>query len=347
MAKSKEIEGAENNANLSIIKLALEELNKSAKTGQWLSDIEKKLADKKIRLIYIVVGAASSNYVIIAEMELSNPKSDVIVELENQDLILNSIELDDFFNKEKGDLSQYLNSSSFNPSIDLNARLVTAHDILSKFIKVFTQYLNSDSNSPPIDVSTKIVSITPVRFPKYRLMKFDIPFGEEPELSTQNDYVFWDHLTSHRIESIKRNFNKINTVEFVDYGNLNLDFFKSPIELEESLQPAVSDKPVEEWTKTFTYPAKIAKVAEDAIYCDLLINEETKDFSLRTFDPELFAHLEKPLDNKFVSITIRSKPGASRIDVFDGQGLVNKELFDLKDAWEGLRGQGLDDPLFE
>ncbi len=101
----------------------------------------------------------------------------------------------------------------------------------------------------------------------------------------------------------------------------------------------------EKWENTHSINAKINKVEKNIIYCDCLMDKEKKVFKLKVFDAILFAHLSKPLNKKLVLIKIRTKKGASRIDVYDGKGMIDDALFSLKEDWDSLKGAGLDKPL--
>ncbi len=101
----------------------------------------------------------------------------------------------------------------------------------------------------------------------------------------------------------------------------------------------------ESWGKTVNISSRILKTTKNSVTCECLVDRENKVFQSRSFSRQLFEHIE-PLDkNKLVIIKIRSKIGSSRIDIFNGENLIDSSLFEVKDNWESLRGSGLDTPL--
>lgn len=141
-----------------------------------------------------------------------------------------------------------------------------------------------------------------------------------------NDYEF-------RIEPIKR--EELNT-EFSNqffYENTesNLKIFHQPFS--------------ELWKKTISFHASILQITKKQVYCDCLIDKENGFFETRVFPKELFEHLQNIAEKALVVIRIQTKPGSSRIDVFDGKGIVDPATFEVNDIFDSLKNSGLDNSI--
>lgn len=100
----------------------------------------------------------------------------------------------------------------------------------------------------------------------------------------------------------------------------------------------------ESWESIEQIQAKIIQSNKEIVHCECLLDKETLFFQVRKFPISLFSHLEL-YNGKPIIIKIRNKAGASRMDILEGKGIVNTDLFDLNDSWEELRDSELDAPF--
>lgn len=103
----------------------------------------------------------------------------------------------------------------------------------------------------------------------------------------------------------------------------------------------------ENWEVNENIQGKILSFDQNEVYVDCLIDLEKSVIQSRRFPINLFKNLSKIDKNKPVLIKTRLKPGAIRIDVYSGEGIVNLEVFEVNDKWELLRGKNLDSKLTE
>ncbi|WP_040254121.1 hypothetical protein [Psychroserpens mesophilus] len=101
----------------------------------------------------------------------------------------------------------------------------------------------------------------------------------------------------------------------------------------------------ENWDSVESIQSKVISFNEESVYVDCLLDEELKYFESRVFPRKLFNNVTD-LDNDIpILMKIKTKPGSFRIDIYPGKGLVNLDLFDLKDGWEELKGRVQDKKL--
>ncbi len=99
------------------------------------------------------------------------------------------------------------------------------------------------------------------------------------------------------------------------------------------------------WNKSFNLHARITKVLKDKITCECVIDKENRLFETRSFPILLFEHLQKKEVNYPIIVSIKTRPGSTRIDIRDGKNIVDLSIFNLKDGWKELIKSGLDKPL--
>lgn len=99
------------------------------------------------------------------------------------------------------------------------------------------------------------------------------------------------------------------------------------------------------WIKSFNLNARITKILKGRITCECVIDKENKLFETRSFPILLFNHLPKIEINHPIIISIKTRPGSTRIDIRDGHNIVDLSIFDLTDGWKELINSGLDKPL--
>lgn len=116
----------------------------------------------------------------------------------------------------------------------------------------------------------------------------------------------------------------------------------------ESYNPNLSHRDFimnESWDKTLNISSRIMHITKDSVSCECVIDRENKVFQTRQFPRELFEHIEPLESQRLVIIKIRSKIGSSRIDIYNGENLVDASLFEIKDNWDSLKDSDLHTPL--
>lgn len=101
----------------------------------------------------------------------------------------------------------------------------------------------------------------------------------------------------------------------------------------------------ENWEVNENIQGRILSFDENEVYVDCLIDLEKNIIQSRRFPITLFNNLSRISENKPVLIKTRLKPGAIRIDVYSGEGIVNLEVFEMNNEWDSLRGKNLDTKL--
>jgi hypothetical protein len=99
------------------------------------------------------------------------------------------------------------------------------------------------------------------------------------------------------------------------------------------------------WQKEINISGKVVEIKEDAVLCDCLLDPEAGIFEIRNFPRMLFNHLHSLASQPYVYITIRTRPGTTRIDVLDGARLVNKTAFEIKEAFNASLFKSINKPL--
>lgn len=103
----------------------------------------------------------------------------------------------------------------------------------------------------------------------------------------------------------------------------------------------------EKWDVSENLQAKVISYSESEVYVDCLIDVKNRSFQQRVFPIYLFKNLTDLRKDKLVIIKTNMKAGSVRINIFPGEGIVNKIYFSLKDKWKTLEGAGLDEKLTE
>lgn len=101
----------------------------------------------------------------------------------------------------------------------------------------------------------------------------------------------------------------------------------------------------EQWVDVITIPSKVISIDEHQISCECSIDIDNDKFETRSFPKELFSNIPNLDINSPIFIKINYKPGSSRIDVLDGKGIVDMNIFELNSGWDKLKGSGLDQPF--
>jgi radical SAM superfamily enzyme YgiQ (UPF0313 family) len=101
----------------------------------------------------------------------------------------------------------------------------------------------------------------------------------------------------------------------------------------------------ENWEVNESIQGKILSFDKYEVYVDCLIDLEKNVIQSRRFPINLFNNLSKIDKNIPVLIKTKLKPGAIRIDVYSGEGIVNLDVFEINDNWDSLSGKNLDSKL--
>lgn len=101
----------------------------------------------------------------------------------------------------------------------------------------------------------------------------------------------------------------------------------------------------ENWDKTINVNSKIIQSSKDFVICECLVDKEHNIFEKMSFPRHLFNHIEDLKINPYVILTIQSKTGSTRIDVINGEKLVDKKVFELNEEWAELDDKDFNKPL--
>ena len=107
----------------------------------------------------------------------------------------------------------------------------------------------------------------------------------------------------------------------------------------------------ETWQTYNNIQAKVVSYNKDVVTCECLLDETEMILENRQFQASLFDHLKVSID-MLVLISIKSKPGSIKMDVYKGQGFTNPKLFglgkedvDLDLAWARIENSNLESPF--
>ncbi len=170
-----------------------------------------------------------------------------------------------------------------------------------------------------------------IKSQKYKVSEFEDLFGNKEELD----------------------IDLITTISSEDSIEINLSeerFYSSVEDSGSFMRNLYRGKDVilnEKWTNTETIQGKVVHLSEQEVFVDCLIDLDNKIFQHRAFSKHLFENIFNLSANKPVIIKTRLKPGAIRVDVYSGDGIVNLELFQLNENWDNLKDSGLDVKLNE
>lgn len=139
------------------------------------------------------------------------------------------------------------------------------------------------------------------------------------------DNIFF-RLESHQFTSIKDIFIENRQTEIThDYIK---DFYQN-----------------ESWDQVMNIQAQIAQVNKLSVICVCLVDKENKAFEYRTFPKDMFTHFHG-IGPKFpVIISIKTKAGSSRIDIYNGKGRVDETFFNFEAEWKSLSYTDFTKPL--
>lgn len=98
----------------------------------------------------------------------------------------------------------------------------------------------------------------------------------------------------------------------------------------------------ERWDNIFNIQSRVIQISKNEIVCECIIDPETNHFEKRIFDRILFDNLPNLEVGTFVLLSIQTKKGSSRIDIYKGDGIVDKSKFNLLEQLKSLEGFGLD-----
>ncbi len=99
------------------------------------------------------------------------------------------------------------------------------------------------------------------------------------------------------------------------------------------------------WTLSLNLHARITKIQKDRITCECVIDKENRLFETRSFPALLFEHLYHKEILWPIVVSIKTRPGSTRIDIRDGKNIVDLAIFNLKDGWKKFKNLGLDKPF--
>lgn len=151
------------------------------------------------------------------------------------------------------------------------------------------------------------------------------------EKQVSSDFVLWDILDSQKnsvlgeqvapqayeTDFILEGVRRVTIVEVKQYG----------------------------WHKEINLQGKIVRLTDDSVLCDCLLDPDNSIFEVRNFPKLLFENITDLYKLPYVYITIRTRPGTTRIDVRDGSKIVNKSFFEQKQIWDNPNLTKINTPL--
>lgn len=83
----------------------------------------------------------------------------------------------------------------------------------------------------------------------------------------------------------------------------------------------------------------------DVVICECLLDPEERIFETRSFPKLLFESIPNLSQKPYLYISIKMKPGTTRIDIADGSKRVDKKLFEANSQWDELLKDDISKPL--
>lgn len=176
----------------------------------------------------------------------------------------------------------------------------------------------------------------------------DILTKQNIDNTTFSDEVLFDENNLQRLPYL--DFQENTTQEFNEDVGLKsklTNYNEDASSLLDNLFRGKETLLVENWSKVESIQALITLVNEEEVHLDCLIDSENNIIENRAFPKVLFDHLINLSENKTIIIKTSYKAGTIKIDVYSGDGIVNKNTFISVNKWDSLVGQGLDNKLRE
>jgi len=107
----------------------------------------------------------------------------------------------------------------------------------------------------------------------------------------------------------------------------------------------ISKRFSESWTTSKLIKCQVKSITDQIVYCTCIVDRHNNIFETRGFPKLMFSQFKRLKVGKLVIVEIKVKPGASRIDIKDGVGLIDEKEFQSHADWESLRNAGLDKPF--
>lgn len=101
----------------------------------------------------------------------------------------------------------------------------------------------------------------------------------------------------------------------------------------------------EKWDKTITIQARVSKFNADFVECVCLLDKEEIHFDNMSFARSLFENIEHLEKKPYIILKIMSKPGSTRIDIHNGDKIVDKKFFELEEKGDDLNSSDFGTPL--
>lgn len=103
----------------------------------------------------------------------------------------------------------------------------------------------------------------------------------------------------------------------------------------------------EGWKINENVQGRIISFDDHHVHVECLVDVTNGIFQNRKFPINLFTHLKNLRMGGPVLLKTRMKPGATRIDVYPGEGIVEIQRFKSQNDWDSLREANLDTKLTE
>lgn len=93
---------------------------------------------------------------------------------------------------------------------------------------------------------------------------------------------------------------------------------------------------VERWKKNLSFPAIVKDIRTKEVVCEVAVDVDSHTFQKRIFEKHLFEDIAELAVNSLILVKIKSKPGALRLEILDGKGIIDDSIFTIKEGIEDL-----------
>jgi hypothetical protein len=155
-------------------------------------------------------------------------------------------------------------------------------------------------------------------------------FLENEEVSRKNIVIQKEDLDWTLDRKSLKNFNAklpfIQDDSKEDYGGqANPDFIKR------IKNGAILN---ENWDKVLEFQGKVLSFNTENVVVECCLSPSSKYFESRSFPRILFNLIDNLTEGFLVYIKIKLKPGSIKIDIYNGYGMFDPEIFSIREIWK-------------
>ena len=105
----------------------------------------------------------------------------------------------------------------------------------------------------------------------------------------------------------------------------------------------------ENYTSNSNICSQVIELDSNFVTCDCLVDKEQMVFETRTFPRILFDNIDTLVSGSYILLSIKSKPGTIKFDVYKGESFFDIKLFKkaskAEEIWNNLEKVDFDDPF--